>query len=290
MSNQKVFQSVHRDYSQREFPMTEENFEAIQKMAFDYTGIKLTEHKKEMIYGRLARRIRKLGLSSFNDYCDQLGLDDAVEHNDFINVITTNLTSFYRENHHFDFLKKTVVPDLLKKNKVNRKIRIWSAGCSSGEEPYTIASVFLKSMPMQGWDFKILATDLDSDTLQKAKNASYPLDKVKDLEGDKYASLFSKSEKKSADGLQIVKNEVRDLVHFKRLNLMESWPMKGKFDVIFCRNVVIYFTKDTQKVLFDRYADILNPGGYLFIGHSESLNNVSNRFELIGKTTYRLKH
>jgi len=274
------------DYSGREFPMTEENFKAIQNMAFDCTGIKLTEHKKEMIYSRLARRIRNLGFENFSQYCDVIAYADHPEHNEFVNTITTNLTSFYREPHHFEFFAKEVIPFLKKSGALKKRIRIWSAGCSTGEEPYTIAAVLLRYMQVTGWDCKILATDLDENCLNKAKSAVYAEERADGLSDERFKSLFQNI--KTKDSLMIKKN-LQELIFFKRLNLMESWPMKGPFDVLFCRNVVIYFDKDTQRKLFDRFANMLNPGAFLFIGHSESLNGVSKRFELIGKTTYRFK-
>lgn len=273
------------NYENREFPMTDANFAAIQKTAYESTGIKLSDHKKEMIYSRISRRIRHLRLKNFTQYCELIDKDNHPEYNEFINTLTTNLTAFYREPHHFDYLKTSVIPELLIKNKISRKVRIWSSGCSSGEEPYTLAATFFQSGQFKGWDLKILATDLDSDTLNKGKRGIYLSDKLDNLTPQQYDSLFASD----TDGTHLsVKRPLKDLIHFKRLNLMEpTWPMKGPFDVIFCRNVVIYFDKDTQKTLFDRYANLLSPKGYLFIGHSESLNGVSDRFNLIGKTTYQ---
>jgi len=276
------------NYESREFPMTDENFVAIQKQAYASTGIKLTVHKKEMIYSRISRRIRQLGLKTFNEYCELIARDDHPEHNEFVNTITTNLTSFYREPHHFDYLKKTVMPWLLSKHQRDHRVRIWSSGCSSGEEPYTIAATFLQNTQFRNWDVKILATDLDSDTLDKGRRGLYSGDKLDNLTPEQHVSLFSGgSDEKNLN----IKPQLKELIHFKRLNLMETpWPMSGPFDIIFCRNVVIYFDKDTQKSLFDRYANLLVPDGYLFIGHSESLNGVSNRFRLLGKTIYQRTH
>lgn len=272
-------------FEHREFPMTDANFIALQQKAYECTGIRLTDHKKEMVYGRIARRCRNLGLRDFDQYCDLIDQDDHDEHDAFINIITTNLTSFYRESHHFEFLRNTIVPWMMEKHRIDRRIRIWSAGCSSGEEPYTIAAVLAGIPSLKGWDIKILATDLDSDTLDKGKKGLYAGDKLENLSKEQYESLFERGSDRS---LLSIKPELRYYIEFKRLNLMEyPWTMKGKFDLIFCRNVVIYFDKETQKTLFDRYADQMAADSYLIIGHSESLNGVSDRFSLCGKTLYR---
>lgn len=272
------------DYREKEFPMTNKDFERIADLAGRYTGIVLGEHKRDMVYGRIARRVRKLNLMSFTHYLDFLEANPQQELSNFINVITTNLTSFFRENHHFGFLEKTALPEVRKKNSAAKRIRIWSAGCSSGQEPYSIAIVLNKLSISADWDVKILATDLDSDVLEKASNAVYSTADIDGLDERTIKSYFQHSRVRNEVK---VKNKVTDYVHFKRLNLLEKWPMKGPFDFIFCRNVVIYFDKPTQKILFDRYADMLLVGGYLFIGHSENLHGISDRFENLGNTIYR---
>lgn len=275
---------VRTDHRDKEFPMTDKDFQRIADLAGRYTGIVLGDHKRDMVYGRIARRVRKLNLFSFAHYLDYLEANIAQELSSFINVITTNLTSFFRENHHFDYLEKTVLPELREKNSVAKRMRIWSAGCSSGQEPYSIAMTLLK-MPMpSGWDIKILATDLDSDVLTKAKSAVYSMPDVDGLTDSIIKDFFQHSSNKKDVK---VKDKVSKFIHFKRLNLLENWPMSGPFDAIFCRNVVIYFDKPTQKILFNRYADMLTVGGYLFIGHSENLNGISHRFENLGHTIYR---
>ncbi|MFT6189129.1 MAG: chemotaxis protein methyltransferase CheR [Oleispira sp.] len=264
--------------------MTDKDFQRIAGLAGRYTGIVLGDHKRDMVYGRIARRVRKLNLFSFTHYLDYLEANTTQELSCFINVITTNLTSFFRENHHFDYLEKTVLPELRKKNATAKRLRIWSAGCSSGQEPYSIAMTLLKASMPGDWDIKILATDLDSDVLAKAKQAVYS---IADVDGLNDATIKGSFQHSSNNKEVKVKEKVSKYIHFKRLNLLENWPMSGPFDVIFCRNVVIYFDKPTQKILFNRYADMLSIGGYLFIGHSENLNGVSNRFENIGHTIYR---
>lgn len=271
------------DYLGREFPMSKENFCVIQKVAYDLTGIQLGEHKKNMVYSRLSRRLRSLDLKTFDPYCDILKCRDHPELGDFINAITTNLTSFFRENHHFEYLKNTVLPELIRKHQKDKRIRIWSAGCSVGEEPYSIAMV-VREKVHPSWDVKLLATDLDTNVVAHGKAGVYESDRIESVSDERKKKWFSCS---SDGGSVKVKPSLQELITFKSLNLLEKWPIKGPFDVIFCRNVVIYFDKETQKKLFDRYADLLAPGGYLFIGHSESLHRVSDRFKSLGKTMYQ---
>ncbi|WP_086932491.1 CheR family methyltransferase [Agarilytica rhodophyticola] len=266
----------------REYNMMDKDFRRIQKIAFNLTGITLSDQKKNMVYSRIVRRLRALKLNSFSSYCDLIESEGNTELTDFINAITTNLTSFFRENHHFEYLNETVIPDLIKKNAGTRRIRIWSAGCSTGEEPYSISMVLDHFTHIRKWDVKILATDLDSNVVATARAGHYAEDRVDGIPSQykKYIN-FNK-----ADGSGQVKPEIQSRIQFNQLNLLHDWPMKGQFDVIFCRNVVIYFNIDTQKKLFDRYANILTTNGKLFIGHSESLHNVTDRFTSLGRTIY----
>jgi chemotaxis protein methyltransferase CheR len=275
--------TVEIDYRAKEFPMTADDFKRIANLAGRYTGIVLGDHKQDMVYGRVARRVRKLDLNDFSSYLDFLEANTQKELSNFINVITTNLTSFFRENHHFEYLQTTVLPELRRKNSVTKRLRIWSAGCSKGMEPYSISMTLLKFGIPSDWDVKILATDLDSEVLDTAREAIYSSTEVDGLEESTVKNYFQRGNAKDVK----VKDKARQFIHFKRLNLLESWPMNGPFDFIFCRNVVIYFDKPTQKVLFDRYADMLSVGGYLFIGHSENLHGITDRFESMGNTIYR---
>lgn len=268
----------------REFPMSQANFDKIADIAYRLTGIKLSDHKKNMIYSRISRRIRERQLSCFDDYCKLISLPGNDEITNFVNAITTNLTSFFREEHHFEYLQKTVFPLLLKQNSGNKRIRIWSAGCSTGEEPYTLAICAREKLPVERWDVKILATDLDTNVVEHGKNGVYDADRIEDLAANRKKKWFLKD--RGGDQVR-VKPELQKLIRFRQLNLLHDWPMQGKFDVIFCRNVVIYFDKETQKKLFARYAKMLNPGGHLFIGHSESLHKVSTEFTSLGQTIYR---
>jgi chemotaxis protein methyltransferase CheR len=275
-----------KNFAMREFPMTDGDFRFIQTLARSRTGIELSMQKREMIYSRLVRRIRALDLPDFASYCRHLETVGGEEMTHFINAITTNLTSFFREKHHFELLQQQILPEIRKRNQASRRLRIWSAGCSTGEEPYSISWVLAKSLGNENWNAKILATDLDSNVVSHGRKATYGADRVGDLPRDVVQEMFDRVGERGEDSY-VVRDRFRQFVTFNRLNLLSDWPMKGQFDVIFCRNVVIYFSKDTQRLLFDRYADILAPGGYLFIGHSESLHGVTRRFEPLGKTVYR---
>jgi chemotaxis protein methyltransferase CheR len=267
-----------------EFQLSDEEFHEIRRVVHRTTGIALADTKRHLVYGRLARRLRALDMSSFRDYLARIE-DDAAELEEFCNAITTNLTFFFREGHHFQYLNSTLLPMLQKRNASTRRIRIWSAGCSTGEEPYSIAACINETLgALRDWDIKILATDLDSKVLAHGQDGIYNadrLDKVEKARRDRWFSPVNGGAQWSA------KDELRRLISFKRLNLMESWPFKGPFDAIFCRNVVIYFDKPTQRVVFGRMAELQRAGDHLFIGHSESLFNVCERYELIGQTTYR---
>lgn len=268
----------------REFEMTYQDFVQIRDIAYRLTGITLSDHKQNMIYGRLARRLRILNINTFNDYCALLN-NGSPEVDDFINAITTNLTAFFRENHHFEFLKKTALPAIIKKNNTSKKLRIWSAGCSTGEEPYSIAMTLSAQKLFARWNAKILATDLDTNVLEKGRQGIYLEDRCTGIP-DEYSCYL----KRNSNAGQIkVRDDIRELITFKQLNLLHDWPMKGPFDIIFCRNVVIYFDQETQKKLFARYAKMLTDGGYLFIGHSENLSRVSDAFTSLGRTIYQKK-
>lgn len=275
-------------FSDREFPMTDDDFAFIRQMAKERTGIELGDHKKEMIYSRIVRRLRSLQLATFREYCDYLEEHTEDELTAFMNAITTNLTSFFREPHHFEYLAKTVLPEVTKKNAAARRLRIWSAGCSTGEEPYSIAITLQQNLGTDKWDARVLATDLDTNVLNHGRNGIYTQERVAGMDQELLKKYFQMQRGTHPEDNRFrAKEPIRELIKFNQLNLLEQWPMKGPFDIIFCRNVVIYFSKDTQKILFDRYADILAPGGYLFIGHSESLHGVSKRFEPLGRTIYR---
>lgn len=269
----------------REFAMSDADFQEISELAYKYTGIVLGPHKKDMVYGRLARRLRDVRLGSVSEYLSLIRNENSEEVSRFINAITTNLTSFFRENHHFEFLGDKLCKELKNSNAASRRIRVWSAGCSSGEEPYSIAMTIRDNFDLSGWDCKILATDLDSKVLEKGQQGVYGVERIESLPQEIKRKWFMFD--KNHPDIVKVKPDLQELIRFKRLNLLERWPMKGPFDLIFCRNVVIYFNEETQAVLFNRYADMLKDGGYLIIGHSESLSRVCTRFKPIGKTIYQ---
>lgn len=273
--------------AEREFTFTGADFERVRALVYEHAGIHLSETKSNLVYGRLSRRLRVLQLARFDDYLDYLQEHVETELTEFLNAITTNLTSFFRENHHFEALRNQVLPELMHARRAARRLRLWSAGCSTGEEPYSLAMAVCETVLGQpGWDVKLLATDLDTSVLETARAGLYAEDRVRTVPRERLRRFFRRGTSANAGKVQVVA-ELQRLIAFNQLNLMETWPMRGPFDVIFCRNVVIYFDKPTQVRLFDRFADMLSDDGTLFVGHSETLNNVTDRFELVGQTMYR---
>jgi len=271
----------------REFRFTSADFRFIRDLVAGRTGIVLSDNKRDLVYGRLSRRLRELNMKRFGDYCDLLQSGHDEEMVNFVNAITTNLTSFFREEHHFEYLGKTLLPALME-TKTDRRLRIWSAGCSTGEEPYSIAMVLHEAMgyAIDSWDVRILATDLDTNVLAKGRSGVYEQSRVEGMSRQRLKRWVQKGRGENA-GLVRMSSELRELITFRQLNLMEAWPMTGPFDLIFCRNVVIYFDKPTQQKLFDRYADMLVDEGHLFLGHSETMFQKTDRYRLIGKTIYQ---
>lgn len=268
---------------EREFGFEQEDFEAISTLVKSLTGINLTPQKRELVYGRLAVRLRAMGLRTFRDY-RRIVAEDAEEQMRMCNAITTNLTYFFREPHHFAHLGDQVLPAHCARS--NRRLRFWSAGCSSGEEAYSIAMVVLESLPqLQEWNVRILATDLDSDMLETAAAGEYAAERVKGLSETRLRRFFTER-KDGGTSIYVIRPEVRRMVTFRKLNLMQPLPMSGPLDVVFCRNTVIYFDKDTQRELFARIAPLQRPGDLLYLGHSESLLSVSDEYDSIGHTTY----
>lgn len=269
--------------SKGDYEFTDKNFRFIVKFIADHAGIVMSDAKRDLVYGRLVRRLRARKLTSFSDYCKLIESGDAEELEHCVNALTTNLTSFFREQHHFDFLQKELLPALIKKKK-SKTIKIWSAGCSTGEEPYSIAMAVSEMLPAN-WDVRILATDLDSNVVATAQQGIYNQDRVDGMSQSRLKRWFRRG-KGARDGVVRVVPELQELISFRQLNLLSKWPMKGSFDIIFCRNVVIYFDKSTQRVLFDRFAQQMQPDAHLFIGHSETLYKVSDYFALLGNTIY----
>ncbi len=271
---------------EREFPFSDKEFKTLTKLVYDRTGIVLKDSKKNMVYGRLARRLRDLKIATFKEYLDFISTNAGdSEMGMLINAITTNLTKFFRESHHFKHLYQACldITDAQSARGESRRLRIWSAGCSSGEEPYSIAIIMNELMEKTGpFDVKILASDLDTKMLQTGMTGEYSGKAFEDLPAKFKARYTSKQ---SSTQLRM-NNELRKLITFKQLNLLEDWPMKGPFDVIFCRNVMIYFDLKTKTKLAARYAQMLRPDSWLYIGHSENLSNVDG-LRLIGKTIYQ---
>lgn len=278
----------------KEYLFTDRDFAYLSKLAGEIAGISLSSAKRELIYGRLAKRLRALGLKDFKSYCALLKEGEEEdgnkdEHTHFINSITTNVTSFFRENHHFEFMADKLLPELIdrKSSEAQPRLRIWSAGCSSGREPYSIAMVLKECIPdIERWDVKILATDLDSNILEVAKLGIYPKDHIKEIAPVRCKRWFQTGLGANENSIKIV-DEIKNMVTYRKLNLTEKWPMKGVFDIIFCRNVTIYFGRDTRVKLLDNFAEHLCEEGHLFVGHSESLFGLTQRFSTVGRTIHR---
>ncbi len=271
-----------------EFALSDREFARIQARVYAEAGISLSNAKRTLVVSRLSKLIRALKLPSFDAYVDYLerhsGSPDA---QDFVNALTTNLTRFYREDHHFAHLVTYVQGLVARRPRVGPdgkpRLRLWSAGCSTGQEPYTMALCLLAALPeLKRWDFKILATDIDTNVIAKAAAAVYPESELNGLSPERIQQF-----ERVGDGTIRVPPAARSLISFRQLNLMGAWPMKGTFDAIFCRNVAIYFDKATQGQLFGRLGQILVPDGFLYIGHSENLGSGSDAFRLVGKTIYQ---
>jgi chemotaxis protein methyltransferase CheR len=273
-----------------EYPFTQEDFRNIAAMLHADAGIALPDSKATLAYSRLAKRLRALGLKTFKDYCALVASQAGVEERQkMLASLTTNVTRFFREPHHFDHLKTKVLPDLLAQAKRGGRVRIWSAGCSTGQEPYSIALTILSLLPDAGrYDIKILASDIDPNVVAEGKAGFYDEESCSAIPRDLMKRWFVPNPD-DAFKRWGVGEAARELVSFRELNLMGQWPMKGPFDVIFCRNVVIYFEEETQARIWSRYAPLLSPGGRLYIGHSERVSGPATAlFETDGLTTYRL--
>jgi len=269
-------------------------FAAIRSLVLESTGISLSDSKRELVKRRFSPRLRALGLESFTAYIDYVNQNYATEVTHFCNAITTNLTSFFRENHHYDFLQQVALPAWLRQAHGARKLRLWSAGCSTGQEAYCLAITVLKLIPdAYQRDIRILATDLDENCLAKARRGAYEEREFEKLPQSLINEHFVrdhvmvKSMKREA---YIANDRLKSLITFNKLNLVQAWPMQGKFDVIFCRNVFIYFDKSTQEKILRNFSGYQAPGSYLCLGHSETVASSSALgYELIGKTTYQRK-
>jgi chemotaxis protein methyltransferase CheR len=265
----------------REFPFSSEHFRVISERIYAFAGIRLPEGKREMVYARLARRLRALGIGSFDDYVRFLELEPA-EWEHCTNALTTNVTAFYREAHHFDIL----ATHARQPARPGEPFRVWSAGCSTGEEPHTIAMCLSEILPAGG--FRVLATDLDTQVLAAAREGVYPLESVLKLPLERQKRFFLRGTG-HFEGKARVRPELAAAIEYRRVNLMErEWPVESGLDAIFCRNVMIYFDKPTQRRLVERFAALVRPGGLFFAGHAESLLDQGRHFRLRGQTVYEL--
>jgi chemotaxis protein methyltransferase CheR len=269
-------------FSDREFIFTEQDFQRVRKLIYGHAGISLSEAKRDMVYSRVARRLRAIGVQSFDDYLDQLeSSDDAAEWEAFTNALTTNLTSFFRESHHFPILAEHL-------QKVKKPITIWCSAASTGEEPYTIAMTACEAFNTLKPPVEIIATDIDTNVLSVAERGVYPLDRVDKLSEQRLKKFFLRGTGER-EGMVKVRKELQSLITFRQLNLLApEWSLKGPFDVIFCRNVMIYFDKPTQATILNRFAPLMKPDAILFGGHSENFLYSTKAFSLRGKTVYEL--
>jgi chemotaxis protein methyltransferase CheR len=263
--------------------LNDRQFDKISKMVYQVSGIDLHQGKEELVKARLLKRLRALQIPNFDRYLKYIEKDSkGTEIQEMVDVLTTNKTHFFREMEHLNFLKDKIMPNLKKD-----RIRIWSAGCSSGEEPYSIAIVLREMFPDIGSrDVKILATDISDRMLEKARYGTYDEELVKSFPPQYRSGSFVAAERVRPRKYAIAP-AVKSLVYFAKLNLMEQWPMSGPFDVIFCRNVMIYFDKPTQESLVKRFWDVLADGGYLLVGHSESLTFLSHNYRYIQPAVYK---
>ncbi|MEM7727792.1 MAG: protein-glutamate O-methyltransferase [Pseudomonadota bacterium] len=272
------------------FPLSQHDFGRISERLDRMTGITMGPDKHTLVHSRLQRRIRALGLKGFRDYCDLLDRPEGqAELTPFVNALTTNLTSFFRESHHFKHLVEETLAPIVPKLRGGTPLRIWSSGCSTGEEPFCIA-MMLMSLCSDAYDrnARILATDIDSGVLRTAFRGEYAADRMKGVPDALLRQFFTIDER---DGIRTYRaNEaLRRIVSFRKLNLnAPTWPMRGKFDVIFCRNTLIYFDDARQGRILQRYREVLKPGGHLYLGHSERLSGPAEKaFERVGVTIFR---
>ena len=270
-----------------EFLFTEDDFKKIAQILHSHAGIALAEGKAALVYSRLAKRLRSLGLRSFREYCALIENHQEVdERQAMMAALTTNVTRYFREPHHFDHLRDVVMPALADRARKGGRVRLWSAACSNGQEPYSMAITVLSALPdAANLDVKILATDIDPNMVAEGKAGIYREEAITPVPLEMRRKWFRK-----APGGWEVADELRQLVAFRELNLIGDWPMRGKFDAIFCRNVVIYFDEPTQERIWSRFAPLLEPGGSLYIGHSERVTGPATaQFETSGLTTYALR-
>lgn len=269
-----------------EFPLTPEDFRQIAQILHGHAGIALHEGKAALVYSRLAKRLRALGLRSFRDYCALIQAEDGLDERQAMTAaLTTNVTRFFREPHHFDHLKDKVMPELVRRARAGGRVRLWSAACSNGQEPYSMGMIVLSELPeANDLDVKILATDIDPNMVAEGTAGVYSSEALDAAPVALRNRFFEKQGSQYSAG-----DQLRRLVAFRELNLIGQWPMRGRFDVIFCRNVVIYFDEPTQEQIWSRFLPAMTPDATLYIGHSERVAGpASARLRTDGLTTYRL--
>lgn len=266
--------------SQREFHFTLDDFERVRQLIYKHAGISLAPVKKDMVYSRLARRLRALNYATFAEYLAHLERGDEAEWEVFVNSLTTNLTSFFRENHHFDILRQQM------RDCKSRPFRIWCSASSTGEEPYTLAITACEAYDTLTPPVQIFASDIDTNVLNAARAGVYPMERVEKLSTERLRRFFLRGAGKHV-GQARVRPELQSLISFDRINLLDKqWPMRTQFDAIFCRNVMIYFDKETQYQILARFKPFLTPHGFLYAGHSESFLHAADLFRSRGRTVY----
>lgn len=266
---------------EREFVFNANDFERVRGLIYQHAGISLTPAKQDMVYSRLARRLRALGCKSFEQYLDRLEAGDDAERQAFVNALTTNLTSFFREPHHFEILREH-----LRKIGRARPIRIWCNAASTGEEVYSLAITACEAFDTLTPTVRILATDIDTNVLEAGRKGVYPRDRVDRLSVERQRRFFQHSDDEAA-GQFVVRRELKQLIEFQRVNLLDrNYAIEGNFDAVFCRNVMIYFDKPTQRNILSRLLPLLRPDGLLFAGHSESFLHAADLFRSLGRTVY----
>ncbi|WP_428826943.1 CheR family methyltransferase [Azonexus sp. IMCC34842] len=272
-----------REQGAREFVFSAADFERVRKLIYQHAGISLSPVKQDMVYSRLARRLRATGKQTFVDYLDALEKNGGDEWERFVNSLTTNLTSFFREPHHFPILAEH-----LRQIGTRRPIRIWCSAASTGEEPYSIAITVAETFGTNTSHVSIVASDLDTNVLATARKAVYPLERVEKLSPERLRKFFMRGTG-SQEGYVSVRPELKDMIEFQRVNLLDAhYSVKGPLDIIFCRNVMIYFDKPTQYKILSRFAPMLQPDGLMLAGHSESFLHAADLFKSLGKTVYAL--
>jgi chemotaxis protein methyltransferase CheR len=265
------------------FAFSDRDFERVRSLIGGHAGIALSPAKRQMVYSRLVRRLRQTGVESFETYLDRIEAGDASEREAFTNALTTNLTSFFREPHHF-----AILADHLRRAGAPQPQLVWCSACSTGEEPYSIAMAAAEAFDSLAPPVRILASDVDTSVIAVAQNGAYPEARVEHLAPGRLRRFFLRGTGSRAGQVR-VRDEIRALVTFRPINLLDpAWPLRGPLDAVFCRNVMIYFDKPTQLAVLERFAPLLRADGLLFAGHSESLHHAAHLFRLRGKTVYRL--